>query len=61
MEDLETCRAKESLCRQRASHFPDESWKHLAEAEMWQHKAMDLIADRHTQLGKPANQASAQS
>ncbi|WP_371422821.1 hypothetical protein [Tardiphaga sp.] len=59
MEDSQTCRAKESLCRQRASFFPEESWKHLAEAEMWQHKAMKLIAERHADCNQPVDKAAA--
>jgi hypothetical protein len=33
----------ESMCRQRASFYPGEAWKYLAEAEMWHHKGMDLV------------------
>jgi hypothetical protein len=59
MEDLQTCRAMESLCRQRASFFPEESWKHLAEAEMWQHKAMELIAERQATCNQPVARVAA--
>lgn len=38
MNELVRCRAMESLCRQRATFYPEESWKWLAEAEMWDHK-----------------------
>jgi hypothetical protein len=44
MKELLRCRAMESMCRQRASFYPGEAWKFLAEAEMWHHKAMDLIS-----------------
>jgi hypothetical protein len=47
MKELLTCRAMESMCRQRAAFFPGESWKYLAEAEMWRHRALDLI-DAHS-------------
>ncbi|MGM4895864.1 hypothetical protein [Tardiphaga sp. 709] len=53
MKELQTYRAMESLCRQRAAHFPEESWKHLADAEMWRHKAMDLIAEHHVECNQP--------
>jgi len=33
----------ESMCRQRASFYPGEAWKFLAEAEMWHHRSMDLL------------------
>jgi hypothetical protein len=43
----------ESMCRQRASHFPEESWKFLAEAEMWRHRALDLIDQYHVECDQP--------
>lgn len=39
MKKLLRYRAMESVCRQRATFCPEESWKWLAEAEMWNHKA----------------------
>jgi hypothetical protein len=36
----------ESLCRQKAVFRPHESWRLLAEAEMWHHKAQEEIASR---------------
>jgi hypothetical protein len=44
MKDLVRYRAMESLCRQRAVFNPLESWRLLAEAEMWHHKALDEMA-----------------
>ena len=41
MKDLVRYRAMESLCRQSAVFHPLESWRLLAEAEMWHHKALD--------------------
>lgn len=41
MNELSRCRGMESLCRQRATFYPEESWKWLAEAEMWNHKAFE--------------------
>jgi hypothetical protein len=46
MKDLARYRAMESLCRQSAVFHPLESWRLLAEAEMWHHKAEDEIAAR---------------
>jgi hypothetical protein len=45
MKELLFCRAMESRCRQRAALYPSESGRWLAEAEMWQRKAMDSISD----------------
>jgi len=39
MKDLVRYRAMESLCRQSAVFHPLESWRLLAEAEIWHHKA----------------------
>ena len=50
MQDLAHCRAMESLCRQVAAFRPLESWRLLAEAEMWHHRALQEIA-----LQQPAN------
>jgi hypothetical protein len=46
MRDLDRYRAMESLCRQNAVFRPLESWRLLAEAEMWHHKALEEIASR---------------
>jgi hypothetical protein len=46
MQDLVRYRAMESLCRQTAVFRPLESWRLLAEAEMWHHKAEEEIASR---------------
>ncbi len=46
MKDLARYRVMESLCRQGAVFRPHESWKLLAQAEMWQHKAEDELAGR---------------
>jgi hypothetical protein len=48
MEDLVRYRAMESLCRQSAVFRPLESWRLLAEAEMWHHKALQEITTRST-------------
>jgi hypothetical protein len=45
-KDLVRYRAMESLCRQSAVFHPLESWRLLAEAEMWHHKAEEEIASR---------------
>jgi hypothetical protein len=44
MKELVHCRAMESLYRQGAALHPEDSWKLLAEAERWRHKALDHIA-----------------
>jgi hypothetical protein len=44
MQNLVRYRAMESLCRQSAVFHPLESWRLLAQAEMWHHKAQDEIA-----------------
>jgi hypothetical protein len=44
MKNLVRYRAMESLCRQSAVFRPLESWRLLAEAEMWHHKAQEEIA-----------------
>jgi hypothetical protein len=41
MKDLARYRAMESLCRQSAVFHPMDSWRLLAQAEMWHHKALD--------------------
>jgi hypothetical protein len=46
MKNLVRYRAMESLCRQSAAYRPLESWRLLAEAEMWHHKAQEEIASR---------------
>jgi hypothetical protein len=44
MQDLVRYRAMESLCRQSAVFHPLESWRLLAEAEMWHHKALEIAS-----------------
>jgi hypothetical protein len=39
MKDVRRFRAMSSLCRQRATYNPAQSWKFLAEAEYWEHLA----------------------
>jgi hypothetical protein len=46
MNDLVRYRAMESLCRQSAVFRPLESWRLLAEAEMWHHRAQEEITSR---------------
>ena len=46
MEDLVRYRAMGSLCRQSAVFRPLESWRLLAEAEMWRHKALEEVTSR---------------
>ena len=44
MNNLVRYRAMESLCRQSAVFRPLDSWRLLAEAEMWHHRAQEEIA-----------------
>jgi hypothetical protein len=46
MQNLDRYRAMESLCRQSAVFRPLDSWRLLAEAEMWHHKALEEISSR---------------
>ena len=56
MEDLVRYRAMESLCRQSAVFRPLESWRLLAEAEMWHHKALEEITPRAVECSmRPAD------
>lgn len=60
MQDLVRYRAMESLCRQSAVFRPLESWRLLAEAEMWNHKAAEEIASRFLECNRaPPNGAVA--
>jgi hypothetical protein len=52
MNDLVRYRAMESLCRQSAVFRPLESWRLLAEAEMWHHKAQDKIASHFMECNR---------
>ena len=51
MQNLVRYRAMESLCRQSAVFHPLESWRLLAEAEMWHHKALEEVASRALACG----------
>jgi hypothetical protein len=44
MKNIQRYRAMGSLCRQRAVFDPQNSWKHLGDAERWEHLAHDEIA-----------------
>jgi hypothetical protein len=58
MKDLVRYRAMESLCRQSAVFHPLESWRLLAEAEMWHHKALEEIASGSPQCSGTAQSAT---
>ena len=55
MKDLTRYRAMESLCRQSAVFHPHDSWRLLAQAEMWHHKAEDELAARSVQCDVAAS------
>jgi hypothetical protein len=44
MNKIREYREQELRCRQRAMYDPAQSWKWLAEAEMWEHKAHEYRA-----------------
>jgi hypothetical protein len=52
MNNLVRYRAMESLCRQNAVFRPLDSWRLLAEAEMWHHKALEEIASRTSESNR---------
>jgi hypothetical protein len=54
MQNLVRYRAMESLCRQSAVFHPQESWRLLAEAEMWHHKALEEIASSSQPCAPPS-------
>jgi hypothetical protein len=53
MKDQVRYRTMESLCRQGAVFHPHESWRLLAQAEMWHHKALEEIESGPLQRGAP--------
>jgi hypothetical protein len=44
MKNVRNYRAMSSICRQRAVFDPENSWKHLGDAERWDHLAHAEIA-----------------
>jgi hypothetical protein len=61
MRELLRARAMERMCRQRASFFPEERWNYLAQAEMWNHRAFDLINDHHLDCNQSCVQDDGQA
>lgn len=59
MSNLVRYRAMESLCRQSAVFRPLDSWRLLAEAEMWHHKAQEEIASRSMECNRAPPSAAA--
>jgi hypothetical protein len=49
MTNVRSCRAMSSICRQRAVFDPENSWKHLGDAERWDHLAYAEIASDFTE------------
>lgn len=49
MKEPLRCHATESMCRQRAAFHAEESWKFLAEAEMWKRRALNQISFHFTE------------
>jgi hypothetical protein len=54
MNKIKECREQELRCRQRAMYDPAQSWKWLAEAEMWEHRGHQHRAS----LAEPRNAAN---
>jgi hypothetical protein len=44
MKNVQSYRAMDLICRQRAVFDPEHSWKHLGDAEKWEHLAHAEIA-----------------
>jgi hypothetical protein len=44
MDSLRRYRALGSLCRQQAAYNPDQSWRLLAQAEHWEHRAQSEVS-----------------
>jgi len=61
MSNLVRYRAMESLCRQNAVFRPLESWRLLAQAEMWHHKALQEIESHSLACGNPPTPALART
>jgi len=61
MQNLDRYRAMESLCRQTAVFRPLESWRLLAEAEMWHHKALEEVSSRSLRNDAPPTCVSART
>jgi hypothetical protein len=59
MENLVRYRAMESLCRQSAVFRPLDSWRLLAEAEMWHHKAEEEIDCQYRRGGGATPESAA--
>jgi hypothetical protein len=47
MDKVLEYRNQEMRCRQRAAYDPQQSWKWLAEAEMWEQRAHECRASLH--------------
>jgi hypothetical protein len=58
MSNLVRYRAMESLCRQKAVFRPQESWRLLAEAEMWHHKAEEEMVQEMASRPRGHSEAS---
>jgi hypothetical protein len=62
MRNVQTYRAMGLICRQRAVFDPEHSWKHLGDAEKWEHLAHAEIAahfrDCNTGLTELASSAT---
>ena len=55
MEKVQRYRAMGLLCRQHAAYNPTEAWKLLAEAERWEHLAVEAASHLKDKSGAIAN------
>jgi hypothetical protein len=62
MKNIQRYRAMGSLCRQRAVFDPQNSWKHLGDAERWEHLAHAEVAflSRERHAGGPSKPGNTQ-
>ena len=61
MKNVRSYRAMGSICRQRAVFDPENSWKHLGDAERWDHLAHAEIASHFRQCNTTGSNDAAMS
>ena len=57
MENVSRFRAMGSICRQRAVFDPENSWKHLGDAERWEHLAAAEISSHFRECNEDGSLA----
>jgi hypothetical protein len=61
MKKVRSYRAMSSICRQRAVFDPENSWKHLGDAERWDHLAYSEIASHFRECNSSGSSEPAMS